>query len=221
MNRTASESPVRGRFARRRGTVFVGAMLASAIVGVSGAATAAGAPEAVDPWPSVSGPPSTGMAPDPIGTAVEQLREGLNSQRRNAQSPGTPPYRPCGMSDERKSIGTYDVQGGRRAFMVCGNREYGFEHIKGRHMNDWSNKALITGDQWMNLMDYSIEAALRHPEATSNRDGKTCYARKIWMYDKRNGETTGNYFWNNVVVKDSNGDIITAYPTSAAHRCVD
>ncbi|WP_328387392.1 hypothetical protein [Nocardia sp. NBC_00416] len=193
------------------------AVLASAVLGVGGAATAAAAP--VDSSTPTSGPTITGAVPDPMGAALDQLRVGFEILRRNAQSPGTPPYRPCGMSDERKPIGTYDVQGGRRAFMVCGNREYGFEHIKGRHMNDWSNKALITGDQWMDLMDYSIEAALRHPEATSSRDGKTCYARQIWMYDKRNGQTTDNYFWNNVIVKDSNGDIITAYPTSTAHRC--
>lgn len=108
-----------------RGTRFVVAILALAILGVGGAATAEATP-----------------APDRIDAALDQLRQGSNSLRR---SPGTPPYRPCGMSDERKHIGIYDVQGGRRACMVCGNREYGFEHIKGRHMNDWSNKALITG----------------------------------------------------------------------------
>ncbi|WP_327150145.1 hypothetical protein [Nocardia sp. NBC_01329] len=220
MNRIALRNPIGARFARRRVAAFVMGMAAFAIMGVSGGATAAGVPTTLDSWPAVPGPTVTWGAPDPIGATLDHLRDGLNGQRRTAQSPGAPPYRPCGMSDERKSIGTYDVHGGRRAFMVCGNREYGFEHIKGRHLDDWSNKALITGDQWMNLMDYSIEAALRHPEATSNRDGKTCYARKIWMYDKRNGESTGNYFWNNVIVKDSNGDIITAYPTSAAHRCV-
>lgn len=140
--------------------------------------------------------------------------------RADAKAGGLPPYAACGSSSERKQIGEYTVQGGRRAYMVCGNRDYGFEHIKGRHMQDWANKGMITGDKWMDLMDYSIEATLLHPEASSQRDGKTCYARKIWMYDKRNGEMTGNFFWSNVIVKDSNGDIITAYPTSGAHRCM-
>lgn len=139
--------------------------------------------------------------------------------RHSAKDSGLPPYAACGSSSERKQIGEYAVQGGKRAFMVCGNRDYGFEHIKGEHRNDWSNKAMITGDKWMDLMDVSIEATLKHPEASSQRDGKTCYARKIWMYDKRNGELTGNFFWSNVIVKDSNGSIITAYPTSGAHQC--
>ncbi|MFR9752989.1 hypothetical protein ACL02S_18405 [Nocardia sp. 004] len=200
MNRIALEDSKLLGSRAGRGIRFVVVMLTFVIMSVGNATTAAAS-----------------QVPDRISTALDQLRQDSNILRH---SPGTPPYRPCGMSDERKHIRTYDVQGGRRAFMVCGNREYGFEHIKGRHMDDWSNKALITGDRWMNLMDYSIEAALRHPEATSKQDGKTCFARKIWMYDKRNGEITGKYFWNNVIVKDSNGDIITAYPTSAAHRCV-
>ncbi|AFR51650.1 hypothetical protein KTR9_5437 (plasmid) [Gordonia sp. KTR9] len=175
--------------------------------------------------PIVPVPETRTVQPPVSNTAVPtaptaSLGDAVESLRRNADNSGLPPYRACGSSAERKTIGEYDVAGDRRAFMVCGNREYGFEHIKGRHMDDWANKAMITGDKWMDLMDYTIEATLRHPEATSQRDGKTCYARKIWMYDKRNGEVTGKFFWSHVIVKDSNGDIITAYPTgSGDHRC--
>lgn len=193
-----------GRFFRSAGrwdTRVALVLFSFAVLGV-GAATAPAAP-----------------ASGPAGIIFDQLQLHLGQHRHNAQGDGLPPYRPCGLSDERKQIGEYQVSGGNRAFMVCGNQQYGFEHIKAGHFEDWSNKAMITGDKWMDLMDYSIEAALKHPEATSQRDGKTCYARQIWMYDKRNGKETGKYFWTNVIVKNSNGDIITAYPTSNAHRC--
>ena len=79
----------------------------------------------------------------------------------------------------------------------------------------------ITGDKWMDLMDYSIEATLKHPEefslrTSSGRDSTRCYARKIWRFNKRTGQLTNSYFWSNVVVSDSSFKIITAYPSTGS-----
>ena len=79
----------------------------------------------------------------------------------------------------------------------------------------------ITGDKWMDLMDYSIEATLKHPEefslrTSSGRDSTRCYARKIWMFNKGTGQLTNSYFWSNVVVSDSSFKIITAYPSTGS-----
>ncbi|GAC83973.1 hypothetical protein GP2_017_00010, partial [Gordonia paraffinivorans NBRC 108238] len=79
---------------------------------------------------------------------------------------GLPPFAACGSSDERKEIQDYEVAGDRRAFMRCGNKKYSFEHIKGKHGDQWETKADLTGDKWMDLMHMSIKETLANPEVT-------------------------------------------------------
>ncbi|WP_336793173.1 hypothetical protein [Gordonia malaquae] len=168
--------------------------------------------------------------PKPTRTGTSQRKDlqvpGRILARDWAPSSGLPPFAACGSSDERKEIQDYEVKGGGRAFMRCGNSGYSFEHIKGRHMGDWEAMANMSGDKWMDLMHMSIRETLLNPEVTERQDPKKeghsatlCYSRRIHLYDKRTGELTGYSFWSNVLVSDRNGDIITAFPSSGAPHC--
>jgi hypothetical protein len=84
--------------------------------------------------------------------------------------------------------------------LLCGTAGYGFRHILSRHRGDWSHTG--AGD-WSTLADRAVAAALGQPDRVGSRESNHtfCYSHAL-----PDGEVT------TVVIRDSDGAIITAYP---------
>jgi hypothetical protein len=90
--------------------------------------------------------------------------------------------------------------------LVCGNANYGYRHILRRHQPDWARVA--AGSDWSDAADRAVAAALGQPERVGYRlsNDTFCYSHTL-----DGGDVTL------VVVRASDGEVITAYP--GRHQC--
>lgn len=135
-------------------------------------------------------------APGQEGLEAAAEREQLSSSAITTQqetSEGRPPWLACGWREkESKVIKQYPTNSNpnRKWILRCGNDDYGYFHIKKRHMNDWQNLANYTNQGWTDVADLAISAALSSPEVVKQVGGdQTCRARTIYLVDKRTGKT--------------------------------
>ena len=98
--------------------------------------------------------------------------------------------------------------------LLCGNQRYGYYHIVFRHHAEWTQKGVITNENWREVADYSIAEALRNPTSVSFRAAENtfCYSREVSLIDKVRGVTV-DVMHPNVVVRGRDGAVITAFPT--------
>ncbi|WP_156371683.1 hypothetical protein [Microbacterium sp. Leaf203] len=103
----------------------------------------------------------------------------------------------------------------RSKILRCGNANFGYFHIKARHEGDWQAKAAGTNQNWRDIADIGIDAALRDPVITKPRDSNdtTCYSRKIFLVNTQNNQTVGETIVR-VVAGNRSNNIVTAFPSS-------
>lgn len=101
--------------------------------------------------------------------------------------------------------GTEQLPAGGSA-LLCGSTGYGYRHILARHRGDWAR--LASGSDWSDVADRAIAAALGQPEQVGFRSSNDTFCFSHALDD---GHVTM------VVVRESDGAIITAYP--ARHQC--
>lgn len=115
-------------------------------------------------------------------------------------------------SRKKFSVPLRSISGGT-SNLTCGNANYGYRHIKDRHLEDWESKAWLASMNWRDLADLGIESALSDPDKMSEMAGnKLCYSREIFFYDKRSGRILGSTYAK-VIIRLYDMDIITAYPS--------
>jgi hypothetical protein len=90
--------------------------------------------------------------------------------------------------------------------LLCGSTGYGYRHIQARHQGDWAR--LASGSDWSDVADRAVAAALGQPERVGFRASNDTFCFSHALGD-------GNVTM--VVVRESDGAIITAYP--ARHQC--
>lgn len=101
-------------------------------------------------------------------------------------------------------VGPEYLPGGRTA-LLCGSPGYGYRHILSRHRGDWQHTG--NGD-WTMLADGAVAVALGQPERVGYRASNDTFCYSHGLPD---GEVT------TVVIRPSDGAIITAYP--GTHQC--
>jgi hypothetical protein len=103
------------------------------------------------------------------------------------------------------AVGAERLPGGGSA-LLCGDAGYGYRHIRSRHQGDWAQ--LSPGPDWSETADQAVAAALGQPERVAFRlsNDTFCYSHAL-----------GGDNVTLVVVRESDGAIITAYP--ARHQC--
>jgi hypothetical protein len=104
---------------------------------------------------------------------------------------------------------------GGTANLACGSASWGYRHILQRHLAEWQSNAAIAGNNWRDLADLAISAALIDPDVTaySQRNDTFCYSRLIYLADNRTGKVVGEKT-PNVIVASRTKNIITAYPSN-------
>jgi hypothetical protein len=101
-------------------------------------------------------------------------------------------------------VGAEHLPGGGTA-LLCGTPGYGYRHILSRHQGDWQHTG--RGD-WSVLADGAVALALGQPERVGFRASNDTFCYSHTLPD---GEVT------TVVIRPSDGAIITAYP--GTHQC--
>ncbi len=101
------------------------------------------------------------------------------------------------------------------AELRCGNKKYGYRHIKGSHQLDWEAKAAYIGDNWRDLADFSIYGALRYPmKVVWDLDRDTyCFSRNIYLLDQ-DGDIL-NLFRARVAIGATGNRTLTAFPAGS------
>ncbi|MFC4373120.1 hypothetical protein ACFO5K_03315 [Nocardia halotolerans] len=113
----------------------------------------------------------------------------------------------CGMSSsETKLVATYP-----KAHLQCGTANWGFRHIKARHLEEWQNLANIERKNWRDIADMAIEKSLTAPDKSGPAGGsKYCYSGQIYLVNHVNGRIEKTV--QPTVIVGGDGTIITAYP---------
>lgn len=130
----------------------------------------------------------------------------------------------CGLRDKNTKIvrtftrvkasagGNY-IPGGT-SNLACGSAAWGYRHIVKNHLSQWQSDAAIARENWRDLADFSIAAALSDPDAVSYRQSNDtfCYSRLIYLVDNRTGKVIDTRKPITVVARVTK-NIITAYPS--------
>lgn len=169
------------------------------------------------------------------GGAVSAVAHAASPTEFSAQAGKPPPtvWAACPAVNraaaEQKIVRTFDRAPGRAAGVVpmpagtsdllCGTDNFGFYHVEARHGVEWTQKGVITNENWREVADYSIAEALRNPTTVTFRAAnKTfCYSREVSLIDKVRGITV-DVMHPNVVVRVEDGAVITAYPSRTPCR---
>jgi len=109
----------------------------------------------------------------------------------------------------REVVGNESIPAGMTA-LLCGDEGFGYRHILRRHQQDWGREPGAGGD-WSGAADRAIAAALQNPQRVDYRSSNDtfCYSRGL----------AAGHDVAIVVVRSSDGAIITAYP--GTHPCND
>lgn len=138
-----------------------------------------------------------------------------------AAAPAPQTWAGCGIGvDPNKVVRTYD----RSKILRCGNANFGYFHIKAGHgsnpanSNDWMSKAAITGQNWRDVADIGMWAALSNPQVSYPKPANdtTCYSKLIYLVRLSDGKTVGNTYAQ-VVAGNRSNNVVTSYP--ATNQC--
>lgn len=105
-------------------------------------------------------------------------------------------WRACGAFDSRyqvvKDYSRVDLDSRMErdyARLYCGIRDadeddgrFGYRHIKGRHLNDWANKAAYINKNWRDLAGWAMKYTMADPDAAWKTSRSFCYHRKFLLY---------------------------------------
>ncbi|MGW5311136.1 hypothetical protein ACWEQ0_14825 [Nocardia thailandica] len=113
----------------------------------------------------------------------------------------------CGVStSDHKVVRTYS-----KAVLKCGTQNWGYNHIKARHIGEWEGLAAIENKNWRDIADMAIAKSLDSPDRTVDAGGgKRCYSGQIYLVNHVTGQIAKTV--QPTVIVGSSGDIITAYP---------
>lgn len=122
----------------------------------------------------------------------------------------------CGVSDDNhKLVRTFAKSGGpggASAYLRCGSENWGYRHIKARHIQDWENLAAMAGDNWRSFADWAVEQILKAPGSVDYRESNDTWSFTAPIQIKRaDGSVVATYHPLVSVANDSK-NIITAYP---------
>ncbi|MBL7259919.1 DNRLRE domain-containing protein [Paractinoplanes lichenicola] len=156
------------------------------------------------------------------GGTVSNPNAGVSASSINTTQPWPPiVWAACGMfTDDQKVVRSYDRSGvynfgGGISRLKCGDRKWGYRHIKDRHLADWQYISNFVGRNWRDAADWGIWNTLWFPEtsfyrADNNTWGFTC---SLYLIDKKTGKTV-KVMYGFVSVAHQSKNIITALPTN-------
>ncbi|MEK6344066.1 MAG: hypothetical protein V4737_09530 [Curtobacterium sp.] len=117
-------------------------------------------------------------------------------------------------ADSRQPVAQYDTDALGRVVLQCGTSGQGYEHIRVRHDQDWTE---VLGDRgsrdWDDAMLTAVRTALTSPRSGYPQDagdGKVCFAAPLSFDD---GSRPQREPFVKVIVSATTDRVITAYPT--------
>jgi hypothetical protein len=117
-------------------------------------------------------------------------------------------------ADSRQLVAQYDTDALGRVVLQCGTSGQGYEHIRVRHDQDWTE---VLGDRgsrdWDDAMLTAVRTALTSPRSGYPQDagdGKVCFAAPVSFDD---GSRPQREPFVKVIVSATTDRVITAYPT--------
>lgn len=119
----------------------------------------------------------------------------------------------CG-ANSRESVARYDTAALGAVVLQCGDSGQGYEHIRVRHTQDWTD--VVTGHgsrDWDDAMLTAVRTVLETPRTGYPQDagdGKVCYAAPVRFDD---GSRPAAEPFVKVIVSATTERVITAYPT--------
>ncbi|WIB77874.1 hypothetical protein DEJ28_01900 [Curtobacterium sp. MCPF17_002] len=119
----------------------------------------------------------------------------------------------CG-ANSRESVARYDTAALGEVVLQCGDSGQGYEHIRVRHTQDWTD--VVTGHgsrDWDDAMLTAVRTVLETPRTGYPQDagdGKVCYAAPVRFDD---GSRPAEEPFVKVIVSATTERVITAYPT--------
>lgn len=165
--------------------------------------------------PVVGGTPSaTGEgAVSPSATGGAGSAGTVTITRTGPDLPGDAVLDRCGTSS-RATVASYDTDALGAVVLQCGNSGQGYEHIRVRHTEDWTD--VVTGHgsrDWDDAMLTAVRTVLETPRSGYPQDvgdGKVCFAAPVRFDD---GSRPGAEPFVTVIVSATTDRVITAYPT--------
>lgn len=102
----------------------------------------------------------------------------------------------------------------------CGDKGWGYWHIKARHLNDWNELAGRSDHEtWMDVADAGLTKTLADPDTVtySHKRLTYCLSARINLY--RNYDYVGSEIIQTIIGKDMN--IVSTYPPENKKQCED
>lgn len=118
-------------------------------------------------------------------------------------------------SSTRQTVARYDTAALGAVVLQCGTSGQGYEHIRVRHTQDWTDVVAAHGSRdWDDAMLTAVQSALESPAdgyPQDAGDGKVCYAAPVRFDD---GSRPSPEPFVRVIVSATTDRVITAFPTS-------
>ena len=117
------------------------------------------------------------------------------------------PWGACGAhSPEDKVVTTFG-----NWKLLCGNGDWGFRHIRARHMSEWEGLAAIEGRNWRDIADMAMTKAHDAPDWHGPQgSGAYCHTGQIYLVNRTTGTIAKTVQPTVIVTED--GTVITAFP---------
>ncbi|KTR11669.1 hypothetical protein [Curtobacterium luteum] len=117
-------------------------------------------------------------------------------------------------ADSRQLVARYDTDALGRVVLQCGTSAQGYEHIRVRHDQDWTDVLGGRGSRdWDDAMLTAVRTALTSPRSGYPQDagdGKVCFVAPMSFDD---GSRPEREPFVKVIVSATTDRVITAYPT--------
>jgi hypothetical protein len=181
---------------------------ASVVIAVALAVTAIATPAAAEK-------PGTEDALNFVWTADPSVvRRGMTAAEATAAAvaPAPATWAGCGVyADPLKIVRTFP----RSKVLRCGNTNYGYWHIYARHRSQGEAKAAGTYQNWRDIADIGMYAALSNSTVTKIRysNDTTCFSKRIYLVDVRTGRTVGRTI-TRIVAGNRSNNVVTSFPSS-------
>ncbi|WP_166972280.1 hypothetical protein [Brevibacterium atlanticum] len=131
----------------------------------------------------------------------------------------------CNLGVEDTKIGSVETKKDGKRTLKCGNKGWGYIHIRTRHEKDWKtvNKdTIMNWPFWDDLMWDATQEVLEDPDFhLEKKNNKRCYTKKfkILYTGKEEGDDAYEVeFYPSVIVATDSDRIITSIPTKE-HLC--
>ncbi len=192
------------RMSQKRRRSFVTGVAAVVAVGLVAGGLALTAQQAADEPVLAGSSPATGAASGD-GTVVVTLD--------GPDLPGADVLDRCDR-DSRHPVAQYDTDALGRVVLQCGDSGQGYEHIRVRHDQDWTEVLGGRGSRdWDDAMLTAVRTAVTTPRPGYPQDagdGKVCFAAPVSFDD---GSRPEREPFVKVIVSATTDRVITAYPT--------